>query len=270
MREGAKKRERAGKGSERGWTKMSSTSHVHTVLLSTVSFVRIGHVKGIPLVYGMYSPLPPFPPPCDPHRVRVRIATSSPFTMLHFLNSATVICHFFFPPHTHNFPSFSLSVRGGGKTGCCFFLLTLLLAGFVGRRPGVGRTGQPAHRRRRQATRRQRPHRRSYRRQERVAQPNVCVGVRMNVSQRRRRFGFVQTAGGGGREGSGGFLAGQRGDGFAGGTRRPAGDRDAAAAAVLGGDGGLEGSFLQLGQLLKKKGKEFLFLLFFSTKIKTR
>jgi hypothetical protein len=117
MREGAKKRERAraGKGSEWGWTKMSSTSHVHSVLLSTVSFVRIGHVKGILLVYGMYSP--PFPPPCDPHRVRVRIATfllhTAPFTMLHFLNSATVICHFFFsPPHTHNFPSFSLCEEG--------------------------------------------------------------------------------------------------------------------------------------------------------------
>jgi hypothetical protein len=85
----------------------------------------------------------------------------------------------------------------------------------------------------------------------------------MNVSQRRRRFGLVQAAGGGGREGSGGLLAGERGDGFAGGTRRPAGDRDAAAAAVLGGDGRLEGSFLQLGQLLKKRGKNFYFFKIF-------
>jgi hypothetical protein len=230
---------------------MSSTSHVHTVLLSTVSFVRIGHVKGI-LVYGMYSlPPPPFPPPCDPHRVRVRIATF----LLHTtpLHNASLFefsyCHlsFLFSPHTQ-FPLFPR-----GKNRVLFVFLALFLAGFVGRGPRVGRTRQPAHRWRRQATRRQRSHRRSNRRQERVAQPDVCVGVRMNVSQRRRRFGLVQTAGGGGREGSGGFLAGQCGDRFAGGTRRPAGDRNAAAPAVLGGDGGLEGSFLQLRQLLKKK-----------------
>jgi hypothetical protein len=251
-----------GKGQRRGrgqgrevrgaWTKMSSTSHVHTVLLSTVSFVRIGHVKGILLVYGMYSPLPPSP----------RRATHTefgselpPYCVLH---NASLFefsyCHlsFLFSPLTHTISPLSPSLRGGGKAGSCFFN-PFFLAGFVGRRPGVGRTGQPAHRRRRQATRRQRPHRRSNRRQERVAQANVCVRVRMNVSQRRRRFGFVQTAGGGGGEGSGGLLAGERGDGFAGGTRRPAGDRNAAATAVLGGDGRLEGSFLQLGQLLKKR-----------------
>jgi hypothetical protein len=74
----------------------------------------------------MYSP-PPFPPACDPHRVRVRIGTSSftlrPSQCFTFLNSATVICHFFFPPHTHNFPSFSLSLgEEGEKQGAVFFV----------------------------------------------------------------------------------------------------------------------------------------------------
>jgi hypothetical protein len=242
---------------------MSSTSHVHTVLLSTVSFVRIGQFQRNPGCTECTQPPSPLPPAVRPTQSSGQnchlLLHTAPFTMLHFLNSATVICHFFFPPSHTQFPLFLSLLARRGKNRALFFLLTLLLAGFVGRGPGVGRTGQPAHRRRGQASRRQRPYRRSNRRQERVAQPDVCVRVRMNVSQRRRRFGLVQTAGGGGREGRGGLLAGERGDGFAGGTRRPAGDRNAAAAAVLGGYGRLEGSFLKLGQLLKKEERIFIY-----------
>ncbi len=48
---------------------------------------------------------------------------TAPFTMLHFLNSATVICHFFFPPLTHTISPQSLSLgEEGEKQGAVFFV----------------------------------------------------------------------------------------------------------------------------------------------------
>jgi hypothetical protein len=80
----------------------------------------------------------------------------------------------------------------------------------------------------------------------------VGVRVRMHVAQWRRRLGLVA---GCGRGGGGRLLAGQCGDGFAGHPAgRPRGHGDGKAAhTVLRGDGGLEGSLLQLSQLLNRR-----------------